>query len=754
MRSRFFTHVASVLPVFKYGSGKNTIRSVSGVGVTPLAARVGAKTMVHVDTSTEAYRHMAKELTFLSTEEFSRRLHRFSRTNFDPSQTAAVHAHVSELLSRRLAEVSYKCVREYGQLAHVAGLHELCLAIYYGRANLVCSSSMAEANSVAGSFAVSDSVVDSAYSLGSTSDLVRLGAHCMKHLQHEPSLGWEVMSSFSLARTFWRCVCIVAHLEKARSVDAKQALQGAAYIFKEYIAVLYPEASRELSVQDAIYTVRRFVQYASCGDEGEMLFFRFCLRRGFLRRGCGTTNLTEEGGSNLSITTSDTGSGEVSYGGSANGATRVDHGVISEEQWFYATLIATCRAGQHVHEALHYFDEVGSRLGVESVGCDVLLGHRSRAMRSGTAADGQDFRAVGECEKIMEGVSDYLFFQLLTVLHAAKDNRKIVFTARAMLRCAEKLSISVWSIVLIAAGEMRAADVALGAFVQAKDALSDATRVEDRRGNEYLLQTSLLALSKCQVPRFEEEYLRPCRELLLTHSNEEVYFCALLQHAHNSTDPGGGAGEVSRAVSEKGIPLSSRIVSRLMKIYLRTESPKLLELYRYATRSCNTFKASWLDELLLWADRRRYDLTPEERKYILDEVYRVYGDNAMESELSGLRTQLALLRYDYEHKPRETFLATLQPPPTEPTVLDSRAHFLVKKPYCVHQRRPKNGKDLNEERSGDRIVVASGDQSYGGHSIIQGQSFSGSDGNMRPEEFRVYMEKILEVLQRTNNWVT
>lgn len=687
-----------------------------------------------VDTTTEAYRRLAHELTLLSPEEFGRRLYGFSRTNFDPTHTAAVHAHVSELLRRRVQEVSAKCVREYAHLAHVAGLYRLCLEVYYARSGFKSTVSSAE-NGVgaAGGFAVSDAIVDSAYGLASTADLIRLASFCVRHLQHVPSHGWEVMSAFSLVRAFWRCVCIALNCDTTQTTEAKQALQDAAYIYDEYMALVYPDSCRGLSTQDALRTVQRFVQYASCGDEGEMLFFRFCLQRGFLRRP------RDAAKGNTGDNTLGPGNG----GGD-------EMGRISEEQWFYASLIATCRVGHHVDVALRYFDDIGAFLGVVQVSCDDLLRPRARSVQQWNDANEPINSTASKSPGSMEVISEFLIFQLLNVLQTAKENGRIVFTARAMLGSGAKLGISVWSIVLIAAGELRAVDLALAAFTQARDALASGGHVVDRRGNEYLLQTAIHALSKCQVPRFEEDYLRPSQEQQLMHCTSELHFCVLLQHAHNSMDPAVGAEEVLREMERTGTPLTTRIVSRLMKIYLRTESPKMLDLYRHATQVLGTFKSSWLDELLLWADRRRYNLTSEERKFILDEVQRVSGAKGLQGDLGGLRTQYALLRYDYEHNPREVFSRTLVPPRTEPTVLDSRAHFLQKKPHCVVHNTVAM---TNLKPVADYSIVGDPDtrRRFFRSALLTHDNTGTQHGELREDEFRAYMGKILQTLQQNNN---
>ncbi|ESL10656.1 hypothetical protein TRSC58_01607 [Trypanosoma rangeli SC58] len=319
-----------------------------------------------------------------------------------------------------------------------------------------------------------------------------------------------------------------------------------------------------------------------------------------------------------------------------------------------------------------------------------------------------------------------------------------------MLQDGVKLGISVWSIVLIAAGEMRAVDLALVAFAQAREALRGVGNAMDRRGNEYLLQTAIHALSKCQVPRFEEEYLRPCKDQQLMHCTNEFYFCALLQHAHNSMDPAAGAEEILRRMREAGTPLTTRVISRLIKIYLRIESPKLLELYQHATQQLKTFKLSWLDELLLWADRRRYNLSREERKYILDEVQRVHGTKNIRDDLGGLRTQYALLKYDYEHAPLEVFASTSHPPETEPTILDSRVHFLLKYPHCV-AHAPQKRCTYRALGHTSTFVDLDRTQRFLRYTLLSTEGVTTNNEKKNTEEFRMYMGRILMALQNSNN---
>lgn len=401
-------------------------------------------------------------------------------------------------------------------------------------------------------------------------------------------------------------------------------------------------------------------------------------------------------------------------------------------------------------------------------------------------------------------LSEYVLYRLLAVLRETRDNRRIVQLARLVLSngtsgnserkkrsgdgpaatshysdlssashdptttaaygsnsaataaAAAAIGISVWSVFLISAGEARAADVALAAFYYAREKLMryggsvgggdssvvavGSSSLNDRRSSEYLLQTALNALSKCQLTRYEADYLRPSDEAGLVHCTRDFYFCCLLQDAHNSLNPAERAADILSRMAEeqeyhnthdsdncggggrggRELSLSPVIYSRLLKLYLRCESPLFLPCYVGAVAACEVSrvqpKAAWLDELIVWADRRRYFLTQEDREYILGQVRRqqqrrhrrnsntdsnegIDNTNSTTStsatatvaaagwtSMGGLRTQLALLAYDYDVQPL-AYSASHggAAPPTAPTVLDSRVHFVLKRPQRLRQ---------------------------------------------------------------------
>ncbi|PWV16197.1 hypothetical protein C3747_25g203 [Trypanosoma cruzi] len=144
------------------------------------------------------------------------------------------------------------------------------------------------------------------------------------------------------------------------------------------------------------------------------------------------------------------------------------------------------------------------------------------------------------------------------------------------------------------------------------------------RGNEYLLQTAINAY-QCQVLALRRNTFsraRPAADAL----HERVLFCALLQHAITPWTLLTGQRRFCAGMKERGSSYHPDHL-RLMKIYLRIESPKLLELISMPRNSLGTFRRRGLTSLLLWRSTS-LRTHPWGKKYILDEVQRVHGIRA------------------------------------------------------------------------------------------------------------------------------
>lgn len=598
-----------------------------------------------ISESSASFQNALHAATLLTKESFIQRLYTFSRSNFDPSQSEAACVQLLELARHRLPQASPKVLHEHMHLAYAAGLYHLSVELFYLSIQRESQLLM-----------LSEYVVDSAYALLSCSHLLQMASYCSSKClaaSHDREGGRDLFAEILLLRIFWRTICLYEHICSEESKNSELNCRTATISSdgEKVFGLLrksFPSRSavRELSFNSFFRLAQRLIKYDTSGGDGEMMFYRECLSKRVLLP---PTNLSRKERKSVD-------EGAISLPASV---TPMLTSEISEVELFYAILIGTCISGRHVSAALSYFDRARKSL----VEC-----YRSLLKQEPSSGPSPS-----------SPISEYVVYRLLSVLQSNKENERIVQIARSLISEHSSWSISVWSIVLVSAGETRAGDVALQAYRSAVSQVqSFAGHAHDKRGIEYLLQTALNALSKCQIPFFEEKYLRECRDTGLLHCTDEFYFSCLLQEAHNSMNPKECAEKIKERMDREGIPLTGALASRFLKIFLRTEDEEYLSMYHHATRKLRIFRRPWIDGLLLWADRRRYALSQGQRKYILEEVRERLGPNAKE-HLGGLRTQCALLEYDYSVQPCQHFLEQKLAPKEEPTVQDPRVHFILRR---------------------------------------------------------------------------
>lgn len=602
-----------------------------------------------ISESSASFQNALHAATLLTKDSFIQRLYTFSRSNFDPSQSEAAYVQLLELSLHRLPHVSPKVLHEHMHLAFVAGLYHLSVELFY-----LCIQRESKL------LMLSEYVVDSAYALLSCNHLLQMASYCSSKClaaSRDREGGRDLFAEILLLRIFWRTICLYEHIcseeyKKSESNCRAATISSDAEKIFGILRKSFPPRSAvgELSFNSFFRLSQRHIKYDTSGGDGEMMFYRECLSKNILLPPTTVSrmerNSVEDGAVSLPASVSPMLTSE-----------------ISEVELFYATLIGTCISGRHVSAALNYFDCAKKSLAE----CYRNLVVQDRSSGPSPSAP----------------ISEYVVYRLLSALQSNKENERIVQIARSLISEYSSLSISVWSIVLVSAGETRAGDVALQAYSSAVSQVqSFSGHAQDKRGIEYLLQTALNALSKCQIPFFEENYLKVCRVAGLLHCTDEFYFSCLLQEAHNSMNPKECAEKIKERMNREGIPLTGALASRFLKIYLRTEDEEYLSMYHHATKKLRFFRRPWIDGLLLWADRRRYALSQDQRKYILEEVRERLGPNAKE-HLGGLRTQCALLEYDYSVLPCQHFLEQKLAPKEEPTVQDPRVHFILRRRTCI-----------------------------------------------------------------------
>lgn len=891
---------------------------------------------------------LARELSLASNEDLVQRVHRFSRANFAHPQRPVLYAHLRELMKpARLVSASVRTVQEYLHLAHVASLHEVGLELYHAareympaaalalravqaapaRSDTAATTAVSETSAAAGPGSgsgpggsgtasaagnvsvgsanlamdsvvlVSSHLIDSAYALQRSDELLRIASYCVTQLlmplnsvagRHADATAAaaagavasaeavlttlavrtprEAATELSLLRCLWRALCLVEFF-KCTEATPSAAMQGSgAQALADALAILdacrqVASVRREAAVavaaaaatssppvrapptvsqrqsSDLLREALHCVRYATVGDDGEFAFFFMC-KEVHLLWGPQPLSWTLRQGPAEALPAP-----VLAYN-------------TDEVQVVYAALIDTCATGQLVPEALQYFGEACRLLGCApleeggggAVEAFMACGRADPAERTHeaataplnaatatlprgtapvappppapppprpapntsplTAASSAPNTATGAAPTVTGDytVTELVLHRLLAMLQACKQNSHVVRLARGLLaaNAVTQVRMHTWTMLLISAGAVRAVDVVLAAHRQALERLA-SVEVSDgggaggvaaeRRALEYLLQTSLNALSKCQVPRFEQDYLQPARDAQLLRCTDEFYYSCLLQDAHNSMNPAQRAAEVLSRMEAAKVPVTAPIVSRLLKLYLRMEAPELLSVYRFAVEELRLpLRTVWADQLLLWADRRRYFLAAEDRAYVVEQVLRSRRAATVAEVmplLGGMRAQLSLLYYDQTHAAREQFVRDGTVPAEAPSVMDSRAHFLTTRAVLVQRgvmgsvgrswvRASAGGEDEETEllqhgalphmlgdaagRTQHACIAELSDTplllpaaapvgAVAGTAALTAADSAGDSERVHDEALRVYLADVLEGLQRSSNCV-
>jgi hypothetical protein len=94
-------------------------------------------------------------------------------------------------------------------------------------------------------------------------------------------------------------------------------------------------------------------------------------------------------------------------------------------------------------------------------------------------------------------------------------------------------------------------------------------------------------------------------------------------------------------VTASASALSERALNQLLRLLQRADHPALLTWHRYAMGARGMGRPQWVELLVVWADRRRYALSNEERSYVLHQTEGARGGER-------LGPMLALLRFDHD----------------------------------------------------------------------------------------------------------
>jgi hypothetical protein len=263
----------------------------------------------------------------------------------------------------------------------------------------------------------------------------------------------------------------------------------------------------------------------------------------------------------------------------------------------------------------------------------------------------------------------------LTVLQAAKDYPRIAALGATLLAGPEASTVSatVLAIIAQAASEVPRPDVVEAAYT---NVIERATRDVASR---YAAFACLTAAGKCGDRTFMTR-LEYCLEHGIIEQSSEGWVYLVLQHAVYAVDPASAAEPALQRLRRGDPAPSERIYNQLFQLYLRLDSPEFLRTYLEAT-AAGFFKTPWLELLITWADRRRYELDDADR----DAVLRAVKDRPLPQSsagagdaadgVAGVRPMHALLQHDSANQGRKLFreAGVVADPPR---LMDPRVHFL------------------------------------------------------------------------------
>lgn len=209
--------------------------------------------------------------------------------------------------------------------------------------------------------------------------------------------------------------------------------------------------------------------------------------------------------------------------------------------------------------------------------------------------------------------------------------------------------------------------------------------------SQYTVFSCLTAVGKCGAPDFMER-LEYCRSAGLVDASDESWVYLVLQYAVYAIDPvAAAAPAMAKLEAEDGPAPTERIFNQLLQLMLRVDAPGLLQTYERAT-AAGFYRPQWQELLVTWADRRRYELTVDERRRVLRHVHaRIPTGSgplaATSPGLAGLRPMVALLLHDdaqarqQQHEgssgsKKQNSAAASAPTADTPQLVDPRAYFL------------------------------------------------------------------------------
>jgi hypothetical protein len=523
------------------------------------------------------------------------------KSNMSDADKEIVRSVAHEFINNRIESTSAKQVKDLQRLAYVSGLHQVCLDLSFRRIEYKPGDP---------EFGVGVFAVNSAYELAHHQTLSKLSVICADKMIRFPG---DVTSSLDLCRVLWRLVCLLARSKQEHeTVDITDSLSRA---WAQLVRVC--PSAEQYPLATFIRRTKLFILYASRADDGEMLFFKYCLQERFLRQPTAAAPATAR-------------------------------------ETFLVDLLKTCRRGNFSEAAMDYF----------------------RAEQKETQS---------------ASFSRAVLFSLLQVFSGkTRAQDAILKLAREIIHSsAESLAEipdSFWYYVVNAAGESH--DEEMSHFVAShvmRRSLDPTSPLQD----ESLVFVTLQAVARCGTSDFVQKFLEPCIAAKIISPGEQGDAITYLLLYHNMTCVDAEAKTLD-LLNDPSMVITQRVASLVIKILSRADSDRFFAFYKRITtgmgaHGASFFRLSWLEELILYADRRRYSLSEADRQFVVNEVTARVGFVDVEGDVKGLdnvRNSIAILKHDEQHHPLDAMKrrGAISPPPK---LFDSRLQFISRRQSCV-----------------------------------------------------------------------
>jgi hypothetical protein len=660
-------------------------------------AAKGAQSMLGKKDSDDARKaapgtmtHRRAILSSMSHDELTAEVTRFGRRGVRGEQVRPV---LEELL-RRTAQLPHNVIRDAIYVAHEAGLHRLAVTIYIARAKTHERDSH---------FSLYEVVVDSAHALGSADTIAQVCRAIQPKLSFSGAS--EVPSEQSLYRALWRLTLLAQQAMRTQNGDGKaaralstyaQCMDAARTVFN---VILSYDKDRVLDSCNK----RRYATYSLC-DRDEV-YSRLAARAASVATPPSTSSnkqtlvsLVASTNSRSSLPDGEEDSDHIKevhadpvpadmtpdeafthfmqriaritkYGGDRGELAftlMVHDEYCSREKRHispatrYTSLFRACRASGRGDTVHAYFIEYLQLL--DTARYDAEMQKLSEADRAARHQAG--YHSPSDVAALLEAniaaMEEIVVHGYCGAMNHCKQYEKVVELAKLTLQSPSLKhryipSASVLALMMRAIGETQSSAVADTAL----DLLLNPPSGAAPSSHEIFL--SLMGLAKCGLPSFQI-VLDACISNDLIEGGAEERGYLLMQHALNTQDPVAAMKTVEASMVERHAPISERMMVLFLQCLLRTESDEFLAYFKRFCEGKGGVEyalPSWIELLVRWSERRCYELSDVDRKFIVEDVLVKHGfddpdGNAATHRLeASYKKQLLTLLHDHMRQPRQ-----------------------------------------------------------------------------------------------------